>query len=169
MTKREHEDDIILHVIVIISILIEIFIDALKCLTSLNSASSIHARGKQDLPSTDTTPTSSGKVKSQRLSPSTKRRSTTAVQKKVDGTTTEATPASPTASSPRSRQSKSISSTQKSTKSGTSQTSGSRRQTRSTKSTTPTTSLSSTPKPNHTTADDNPITGDASSVDNQST
>jgi hypothetical protein len=84
--------------------------------------------------------------KTQRLSPSTNRRSTTGVQKKVDGITTLDTPASPIASSPRSKQSKSISSTQKSTKSGTSPTSGSRRRTRTTTSVTPTTTPSSIPQ-----------------------
>lgn len=154
MTNRNHEDDIILHVIVIISIFIEIFIDALKCLTSLNSASSTHARGKHDLQSNDTKSTRSGSTKTQRLSPSTKRRSTTAVQRKVDGGTTQDSQSLPTASSPRSKQSKPSSSTTTSTRSQSSQASASRRRTPTTKSTSPTTTLRSTPNPNHTTADD---------------
>jgi hypothetical protein len=154
MTNRNHEDDIILHVIVIISIFIEILIDALKCLTSLNFASSTHALGKHDLQSSGTKSTKSGSTKTQRLSPSTKRRSTTAVQRKVDGGTTQDSQSLPTASSPRSKQSKPSSSTTTSTRSQSSQASASRRRTPTTKSTSPTTSLRSTPNPNHTTADD---------------
>jgi hypothetical protein len=147
MTKpKQHEDDIIIQIIVIISILITTLLDAIQCLISLNSASSTPNPGKQELLSSDTTLTSSGSTKTQRLSPSTNRRSTTGVQKKVDGITTLDTPASPIASSPRSKQSKSISSTQKSTKSGTSPTSGSRRRTRTTTSVTPTTTPSSIPQ-----------------------
>ena len=144
--KFSHQDDWVLHVIVIISILIDILIDAIKCLTSLNSASSTHALGKNASHSSVTSCTASGKDKNQPPSQSTNRRSTMAVQKKVDGTTTLDTPVSPTASSPRSKQSKSISSTQKSTKSGTSPTSGSRRRTRTTTSVTPTTTPSSIPQ-----------------------
>jgi len=183
MTNRDHEDDIILHVIVIASILIEILIDLCrgltlllfslstiqipgktnshsnttenhKCLTSLNSASSTPTPGKHDSQSSDIKSTRSGSTKTQRLSPSTKRRSTTAVQKKVDGGTTQDSQSSPTASSPRGKRSKPSSSTTTSTRSQTSQASGSRRRTTTTKSTSPTTTLRSTPKPNHTTADD---------------
>jgi len=154
MTKRDHEDDIILHVIVIVSILIEILIDALKCLTSLNSASSTPTLGKQDLQSSGIKSTKSGSTKTQRLSPSTKRRSTTAVQRKVDGGTKQDSQSLPTASSPRSKRSKPSSSTTTSTKSQTSQALGSRRRTTTTKSNSPTTTLRSTPKPNHTIADD---------------
>lgn len=173
MTKPKHQDnDIILIVIVIISILITTLLDAIQCLISLTSSASTPSLIKQGLPSNATIPTLSGKVKTQRLSPSTKRRSTTAVQKKVDGTTTEATLASPIASSPRSKQSKSISPTQMSTKSGTNQTSGSPRRTRSTKSATPTTTPSPTLNPNLTTADQiNDINRDQASgwVDTQPT
>ena len=153
-TPKHQDIDIILHVIVIASIFIEILIDALKCLTSLNSASSTPTPGKHDLQSNGTKSTRSGSTKTQRLSPSTKRRSTTAVQKKVDGGTKQDTQSSPTASSPRSKQSKPSSSTTTSTRSRTSQASGSRRRTPTTKSTSPTTLLRSTLKPNHTTADD---------------
>jgi len=153
MTKKLQEDDIVLHIIVIISILIEILIDALKCLTSLNSASSTHVRGKQDLPSNDTPLTKSGSTKTQRLSPSTKPRSTTAVQKKVDGTTMQDIQSLPTASSPRSKRSKPSSNTLTNTRSPSSQASASQQRTRTTKSTSPTTTLRSTPNPNHTTAD----------------
>jgi hypothetical protein len=147
MTKpKQHEDDIIIQIIVIISILITTLLDAIQCLISLSSASSTPNPGKQELLSSDTTLTSSGSIKTQRLSPSTNRRSTTGVQKKVDGITTLDTPASPIASSLRSKQSKSISSTQKSTKSGTSPTSGSRRRTRTTTSVTPTTTPSLIPQ-----------------------
>ena len=154
MTNRNHEDDIILHVIVIIAIFIEILIDALKCLTSLNSASSIPTPGKQDLPSKDIKSTKSGSTKTQRLSPSTKRRSTTAVQKKVDGGTKQDSQSSPTASSPRGRRSKPSSNTSMNTRSQTSQALATPQRITTTKSTLPTTSLRSTLKPNHTTADD---------------
>ena len=146
MTKKFQEDDIVIHIIVILSILIEIFIDTLKCLISLTLSASTPNPGKQELLSSDTTLTSSGNTKTQRLSPSTNRRSTTGVQKKVDGITTLDTPASPIASSPRSKRSKSISSTQKSTKSGSNPTSGSRRRTRTTTSVTPTTTPSPIPQ-----------------------
>ena len=156
MTKPKHQDiDIILIVIVVISILITTLLDAIQCLISLTSASSTPNPGKQELLSSNTTLTSSGSTKTQRLSPSTRRPSTTGVQKKVDGTTTLDTPVSPIASSPRSKRSKSISSTQKSTKSGTSPTSGSRRRTRTTTSATQTTTPSPIPQSVLTTADDN--------------
>ena len=156
MTKpKQREDDIIIYLIVIISILIETFIDAIKCLISLTSSASTPSPTKRASQSSDTTPTSSGKVKTQRLSPSTKPSSITEDLKKEDGGTNQDTPVLRTVSSPRSKRSKSISSTQKSTKSGTSQTSGSRRRTASTTSTIPTTTLSSTPKPNHTIAEQN--------------
>ena len=168
MTKPKHQDnDIILIVIVIISILITTLLDAIQCLIFLASSASTPSLIKQDLPSNATIPTSSGKVKTQRLSPSTKRRSTTAVQKKVDGITTEATPASPIASSPRSKQSESISPTQTSTKSGTSQTSASQRRSRTTKSTTPTTMPSLIPSNVLITADEND-TGETTGIENQS-
>ncbi len=154
MTKpKQREDDIIIYLIVIISILIETFIDAIKCLISLTSSASTPSPTKRASQSSDTTPTSSGKVKTQRLSPSTKPSSITEDLKKEDGGTNQDTPVLRTVSSPRSKRSGSISSTQKSTKSGTSQTSGSRRRTASTTSTIPTTTLSSTPKPNHTIAE----------------
>ena len=155
MAKKFQEDDIVIHIIVILSILIEIFIDTLKCLISLTSASSTPNLGEQELLSSNTTPTSSGKVKTQRLSPSTKPSSITEDLKKEDGTTSQDTPVLRTVSSPRSKRSKSISSTQKSTKSGTSPTSGSRRRTRTTTSATPTTTLSPTLQNVLTTADDN--------------
>jgi hypothetical protein len=155
MTKpKQREDDIIIYLIVIISILIETFIDAIKCLISLTSSASTPSPTKRASQSSDTTPISSGKVKTQRLSPSTKPSSITEGLKKEDGGTSQDTPVLRTVSSPRSKRSGSISSTQKSTKSGTSRTSGSRRRTASTTSTIPTTTLSSIPKPNHTTADD---------------
>jgi len=156
MTKpKQREDDIIIYLIVIISILIETFIDAIKCLISLTSSVSTPSPTNRASQSSDTTPTSSGKVKTQRLSPSTKLSSITEDLKKEDGGTNQDTPVLRTVSSPRSKRSGSISSTQKSTKSGTSQTSGSRRRTASTTSTIPTTTLSSTPKPNHTIAEQN--------------
>jgi hypothetical protein len=152
MTKPKHQDiDIILIVIVVISILITTLLDAIQCLISLTSASSTPNPGEQELLSSNTTLTSSGKVKTQRLSSSTKPSSITEDLKKEDGTTNQDTPVLRTVSSPRSKRSKSISSTQKSTKSGTSTT----RRTASTTSTTPTTTLSSTPNPNHTTAEQN--------------
>jgi hypothetical protein len=158
MTKRStsvsHEDDWIIHVLVILSILIEILIDALRCLTSNSSASPTPPLGKQDLPSKDIKSTKSGSTKTQPLSPSTKRRSTTAVQRKVDGGTTQDILSSPIASSPRGKRSKPSSNTSTSTKSQSSQASASRRRTRTTKSTSPMNLLSSTPHLNHTTADD---------------
>jgi hypothetical protein len=155
MAKKFQEDDIVVYIIVILSILIEIFIDTLKCLISLTLSASTPSPTKRESQFSDTTPTSSGKVKTQRLSPSTKPSSITEGLKKEDGGTNQDTPVLRTVSSPRSKQSKSISSTQKSTKSGTSPTSGSRRRTRTTTSTTPTTTLSSIPNPNHTTAEQN--------------
>lgn len=158
MTKPKHQDsDIILIVIVIISILITTLLDAIQCLISLALSASIPSPTKRASQSSDTTPTSSGKVKTQRLSPSTKPSLITEGLKKEDGGTSQDTPVLRTVSSPRSKRSGSISSTQKSTKSGTSQTSGSRQRTASTTSTIPTTTLSSTPNPNHTTADDKHI------------
>ena len=152
--NRKHEDDIFIHILVIISILIETLIDAIKCLTSLNSKSSTPEPTKLVSPSSDTKPTRSGNTKSQRLSPSTKPRSTTAVQKKVDGGTKQDSQSVPTASSPRSKRSKPSSSTSTNTRSQTSQASVSRRRTATTKSTSPTTTLRSTPNQLHTTADD---------------
>jgi hypothetical protein len=172
MTKpKQHEDDIVVHIIVIISILITTFIDAIKCLTSLNSKSSTPTPGKHVLPSSDTQPTNSGSMKTQRLSPSTKRRSTTAVQKKADGGTKQDSQSSPTVSSPRSKRSKPSSNTSTSTKSQTSQASVSRRRTTTTKSTSPTDTLLSTPNQLHITADDNGnINADtASRIEHQST
>ena len=155
MTKPKHQDiDIILIVIVVISILITTLLDAIQCLISLTLSAFTPSPTKHASQSSDTTPTSNGKVKIQRLSPFTKPSSITEGLKKEDGGTNQDTPVLRTVSSPRSKRSGSISSTQKSTKSGTSQTSGSRRRTASTTSTTPTTTLSSTPNPNHTTADD---------------
>jgi hypothetical protein len=56
MTKpKQHEDDIIIQIIVIISILITTLLDAIQCLISLNSASSTPNPGKQELLSSDTT------------------------------------------------------------------------------------------------------------------
>lgn len=150
MTKRSaplsHEDDLFIHILVIFSILIEILIDALRCLTSTNSASFTPTLGKQDLLSKDIKSTKSGSTKTQRLSPSTKRRSTTAVQRKEIGTSMQDTLSKPSASSPKSRRSKPTSNIQTSTKPGTNQTLGSRRRTRTTTSTSPTTLLSSTPQ-----------------------
>lgn len=155
MTKLKHQDiDIILIVIVIISILITTLLDAIQCLISLTLSASTPSPTKRESQFSDTTPTSSGKVKTQRLSPSTKSTKTTAVQKKEVGTTNQDTPVLRTASSPRSKRSRSTSFTQTSTKSGTSRTSGSPRQSRTTTLTSATTTLSSTPNPNHTTADD---------------
>ena len=153
MTNREHEDDIILHVIVIISIFIEILIDALKCLISLGSKNSIPAPGNSGVHSTVTTSTKSGKAKSQPRSRSTKPISVTEDQKKAAGGIPKAGPSKRSASSPRSKQSKPTSSTRTRTKSGTSQALGFQPREQTTTSTTPTTTLRSTPNPNHTTAD----------------
>jgi len=156
MTKAKHqEDDIIIVIIVIISILITTLIDALKCLTSQSSKSSTPELTSCVTPSSATTHTLSGNMKTQRSSPSTKPRSTTAVQRKVVGTTKQDTQSLPTASSPRSKQSKPSSNTSTSTRSKSSQALGSQRRTRTTKSTSPTATLRSTPNPNHTIADDN--------------
>jgi len=155
MTKPKHQDnDIILIVIVIVSILITTLLDAIQCLISLHFVKSTPRPTRHELLSNNTTPTFSGKVKTQRLSPSTKPSSITEDLKKEDGGTNQDTPVLRTVSSPRSKRSKSISSTQKSTKSGTNPNSGSRRRTASTTSTSPTTTLRSTPNPNHTTVDD---------------
>ena len=154
MTNRNHEDDIFIHILVITSIFIEILIDAIKCLTSLNSKSSTQTPGKHDLQSKGTKSTKSGNTKPQRLSPCTKPPSTTVVQKKVDGGTRQDSQSLPIASSPRSKRSKPSSNTSTNTKSQTSQASVSRRRTTTTKSTSPTALLRSTPNPNLITADD---------------
>ncbi len=118
MTKPKfQEDDIVIHVIVIISIFIQIILEALQCLTSQNSRGSTPEPTKPVTQSTPTTRTSTSNTKTQRSSPSTKRRSTTAVQRKVDGGTKQDTQSEATASSPRSRRSKPTSSTSKSTRS----------------------------------------------------
>lgn len=154
MTNRKHEDDIVIVIIAIISILITTLIDAIQCLTSLNSKSSTPELTKLVSPSNDTKPTKSGNTKSQRLSPSTKPRSTTAVQRKVDGGTRQDSQSSPTASSPRSKRSKPSSNTSTSTKSRTSRALGFQQRITTTKSTSPMDTLLSTPNPNHTTVDD---------------
>ena len=104
--------------------------------------------------STATTSTKSGKAKSQPRSRSTKPISVTEDQKKVDGGTPKAGPSKRSASSTRSKQSKPTSSTRTRTKSGTSQTLGFQPREQTMTSTSPMTTLRSTPKPNHTTADD---------------
>ena len=168
MTKpKQREDDIIIYLIVIASIIIEILIDAIKCLTSLTSSAFTPAPTKFATPSSNTNPTSSGRVKTQASSPSTKRPSTTGVLKKEDGGTKQDTPVLPTASSPRSKRSRSTSSTQTSTKSGTSRTSASQRRPRTTKSTSPTTTPSPIPKNVLITVDEND-TGEATGIENQS-
>ncbi len=172
MTKpKQHEDDIVVHIIVILSILITTLIDAIKCLTSLNSKSSTPTPGKHVLPSSDTQPTKSGSMKTQRLSPSTKRRSTTAVQKKADGGTKQDSQSLPTVSSPRSKRSKPSSNTSTNTKSQTSQASVSRRRITTTKSTSPTDTLLSTPNQLHTTVEhlDDKHTDTTSWIEYQST
>ena len=152
--KFSHQDDWVLHVIVIISILIDILIDALKCLTSLNSASSTHALGKNVSHSSVTSCTASGKDKNQPPSQSTTPICVTDDQKKVAGTTTKVIPSKPSASSPRSKQSAPISNTQKSMRSGTSQALGFQQRSQPSKSTSATTSLSNIPNDDPTTADD---------------
>jgi len=154
MTNRNYKDDIIIVIIAIISILVTTFIDSIQCLISLNSRSITPSPTSCATQSSATTPTRTGSMKSQRLSPSTKPRSTTAVQRKVDGTTKQDTQSSPTASSPRSKRSKPSSNTLMNTRSQTSQASGTQRRITTTKSTLPTDTLPSTPKPNHTTVDD---------------
>lgn len=170
MNKTKYqEDDIIIHIIVILSILIETLIDSIKCLTSANSNGTTPTLTKSVTQSNATTPTKSGNMKTQRLSPSTKRRSTTAVQKKVDGGTKQATQSKPAASSTRSKRSKPSSNSSTNSKSLSSQALETPRRTTTTKSCTPTTTLKSTPKPNHTTADADPGADHNSNVDNQST
>lgn len=168
MTKpKQHEDDIIIHIIVVISILITTLLDAIQCLTSLSSKSSTPVPTNCGTQSNATTPTSSGSIKTQPSSPSTKRRSATGVQKKEDGTTTLATQSSPIASSPRGKRSKSSSSASKSTKSQTSQALASPRRIQTTKST----SITSTPSPipnNVLTIADNNDTRETTVTQNQS-
>lgn len=108
---NEREDDIVLHIIVILSILIEILIDAIRCLISKDCKSSTHSPIKHDMQSTHTTCTQNGKTRSQPQSRSTKQHSTTVDRKKVVGSTKQATPSKRTASSPRSRRSKPSSNT----------------------------------------------------------
>jgi hypothetical protein len=166
--KFSHQDDWVLHVIVIISILIDILIDAIKCLTSLKSASSIPAPGKNALHSTGTGCTASGKGKSQPPSQSTTPTCVTEDQKKAVGTTTKVIPSKRSASSPRSKQSKPISSTQKSTKPGSSQALGFQQQSQRSRSTSPTPSPRSILSNVPTTADDTTREGHATNIDNQS-
>ena len=166
MTNRNHEDDIVIVIIAIISILITTLIDSIQCLISLNSKSSTQELTKCVTPSSATTHTKNGNMKNQRLSPSTKPPSTTAVQKKVDGTTRQDSQSSPIASSPRSKRSKPSSNTSTSTRSQSNQASASRRRTTTTKSTSPTTSLRSTPNPNPITADDNRCNAPGTGLDN---
>ena len=136
MTKpKQHEDDIIIQIIVIISILITTLLDAIQCLISLNSRSSTPVPTNCGTPSNATTPTLSGNMKTQRSSPSTKRRSTTAVQRKEVGGTKQDSQSLLTASSPKGRRSKPSSSTSTSTKSKSSQALGFQPRTQTTKST----------------------------------
>ena len=167
MTNRNHQDDIFIVIIALISILITTLIDSIQCLIYLNSKSSTPQPTKCVTPSSATTHTSNGNTKSQRPSPSTKPRSTTAVQRKVVGTTKQASQSLPTASSPRSKQSKPSSNTSTSTRSQSSQASASQRRTRTTKSTSTTPTLRSTPKSNHTIADGNNV-GTEGCTNNQS-
>ena len=148
------DGDILLITIAIISLLITTLIEAIQCSTSNTSSVLIQEPTKFGTPSSNTTPIESGKVKTQRLSPSTKRPSTTGVQKKAVGFTSQDIPVSPTASSTRSKRSKTSSTTVTSTEPGISPTSGSRRRSRTTTSTTPTTTLSPIPQNVLTTADD---------------
>jgi len=108
------DGDIIIILIAIISIIITEFA---SCLTSQNSRSSTPSPMYCASQSMPTSSTSTGNMKSQRLSPSTKPVSATAVQRKVDGGTNKVTQSSATASSPRSKRSKPTSSTSKSTRS----------------------------------------------------
>ena len=168
MTNRNHEDDIVIVIITLISILITTLIDSIQCLISVSSKSSTPELTKCVTPSSATTHTLNGNTKPQRQSPSTKPHSTTVVQRKVVGTTKQDTQSLPTASSPRSKQSKPSSNTSTSTRSKSSQALASQRRTRTTKSTLTTDTLKSIPKSNHTTADDNRSTGPSTRPDNQS-
>ena len=112
--KQAWDDgDIIVILIAIISIIITEFA---SCLTSQNSRSSTPTLTNSVTQSTPTTRTSISNTKTQRLSPSTKLRSTTVGLKKVDGGTKQDTQSEATASSTRSRRSRSTSSTSKNTK-----------------------------------------------------
>ena len=154
MTNRNHEDDITIVIIALISILITTLIDSIQCLISLSSKSSTPELTNCVTQSSATKPTKSGNMKNQRLSPSTKPRSITVGQRKVDGTTMQDTQSSPIASSPRSKRSKPSSNTSTSTRSKSSQALASQPRTRTTKSISPPNTLRSTPNPNHTIADD---------------
>ena len=167
MTNRNHEDDIIIVIIALISILITTLIDSIQCLISLNSKGSTPEPTKCVTPSSATTHTKNGNMKNQRLSPSTKPRSTTAVQRKVVGTTKQDSQSLPTAFSPRGKRSKPSSNTSTSTRLQSSQASASQRRTRTTKSTLPTPTLRSTPKSNRNTADGNNV-GTEGCINNQS-
>lgn len=158
MTKpKQREDDIIIYLIVIISILIETFIDAIKCLISLTSSASTPSPIKRASQSSDTTPTSSGKVKTQRLSPSTKSSSITEDLKKEVGIGFKDTQSLPIASSPRGKQSKPTSTTLKSTKSKSKQASASRQRSQPMTSALPVTMQSSTPQNDLSIADEQAI------------
>ena len=156
-TQTQHQDDheLIIVILAIISILITELIDSFQCLTSLISLSTTQRLDSSATESSPTKHTSTGKVKTQQLSPSTRRPSTTVVQRKVVGTTNQDSQSLPTASSPRSKRSKPSSNTSTSTRSQSSQASASQRRTRTTKSTLTTDTLKSIPKSNHTIADGN--------------
>ena len=137
-TREELEQDIILVLIVLISILITTLIDSIQCLISRNSKPVTPKQAQSVTLSKATTGTKSSKVKTQPSSPSTKRRSTTAVQRKVAGGTKAVTHNSATASSPSGKQSKPSSTSRKNTKSRSSQALGFQPPTTTTKSTSPT-------------------------------
>ena len=125
--KQTWDDgDIIVILITVISIIITEFA---SCLTSQISKGSIPEPTKLVTQSMPTTHTSISNTKTQRLSPSTKPRSTTVGLKKVDGIGLQDIQSSPTVSSARSKPSKPTSNTSKSTKSKSSRASASQQRT----------------------------------------
>lgn len=150
--KQAWDDgDTILILITIISIIIT---EIGSCLTSQNSRSSIHKVTRPDTQSEPTSNTSTSNTKIQRSSPSTKRRSTTAVQRKGIGFIPQDIQSSPIASSTRSKPSKPTSNTSKSTRSKNSQALVSRRRTQTSTSVLPTTTQDSILLKNPIIADD---------------
>ena len=86
MTKPKHQDiDIILIVIVVISILITTLLDAIQCLISLTLSASTPSPTKRESQFSDTTPTSSGKVKTQQAASAKNQEVTSAIAAKELG------------------------------------------------------------------------------------
>lgn len=127
--QNKHDDDIILHIIVIVSILVTELIQTLSCLISQTSKSSIPGAGNSEWQSTSIKLSVSGKELNPPQSQSIKSSNGLEDQKKEVGGTTKAGLKSPTVSSPRSKQSKRSLTTKRSTRPTTKPTLDSQQQT----------------------------------------